>query len=190
MKTIYSAFFKVFYLFFNFIIKIFNLLSMYISYFIIWLYLFDEIINRFSSTPLLLRKLCVRYTHSFSASCGQANNFVSRNYSSLGGSTAGSSGERSANIEKVCIDGKYYYFLSPLTQLIKFNKDLNSIFNGLDPAEIYDIEYYVYLWTNDVNKSLLNFDGRKRILHSVKYNPLFNDYIVGLSIFECYASIW
>ena len=89
------------------------------------------------------------------------------------------------NIEKLSLDGDDYYILSPLTQPSDINKELFSILNKFNPLETYQIDIFVYLWTKDNRKDLLDI---KRIYPSrdfcYEYDILLDDYITALSIFE------
>lgn len=101
----------------------------------------------------------------FGRLAGKGNNFCywgsmlvkeRRNYSAVAGSSAASSGKN--NVEKVCLNGKDYYILSPLNKLFEVN--LTNILKKLKGSELYQLEYYVFLWTNDHNIGLLNIDER------------------------------
>ena len=100
--------------------------------------------------------------------------------------------EQLANIEKVSLeDEEEFYILSPLSLPLVFKKELFSILNKFKPYEMYQINIFVYLWTNDNRKVLLNIEGIYPTLdYCHKCETVLDNYATALSIFECYASIW
>lgn len=100
-------------------------------------------------------------------------------------SSASTEHGKKKNVYTYIIDNKTYYLFSDLNNKLEFHKNLSYILKSLTKSdEYYEINYYLYLWTDDKNKILLNIKGENTYLDCKDNSQESINNILGLLVLE------
>ena len=93
--------------------------------------------------------------------------------------------QNNKNVLTYSVNDCNYYIFSSLNNVVGFERDLNYILNcftNLD--EYYEIDYYLYLWSNDYSKFFLHIKTEHSVLDNIEYDPIFMNHTHHMYLLE------